>query len=337
MSMVVARDIQGKVYTPTFLQPIENELQQVEDFLSSELLSNVGTITTVSSHIIKAGGKRLRPSLVILATRACGESDHERLINIATCTEIAHMATLVHDDVIDEADSRRGQVTANARWGNQISVLSGDYMLAKVFSILASDGDPKIMRALAQATVAMTEGEIRQIEAHGDTGAQIVQYLSIIRDKTAMFMSSCCRLGAILGGGDERSEDALAKYGLELGMAFQITDDLLDLIGDSKETGKPIGGDIREGKITMPLIFALEKANLAEREAIEKIVAKGTIDSDDLEFVRGLVEKTGAVEETRDAAARFVLQSVEALDILPNTEGKEALVELAKHTLWRRS
>jgi geranylgeranyl pyrophosphate synthase len=324
------------IYIPPFLKLIEDDIKSVEDILSSDLLAAVRTVDQVSREIVQAGGKRLRASLVILsANSVVGEFDRERLLRIAACMEIAHMATLMHDDVVDEADSRRGRTTANVRWGNQVSVLSGDYMVAKVFSILAQDGDPEVMRALSDATVSMTEGELRQLESLNDIRAQIAQYPSLIKDKTAMFMSACCKLGGVIAKSDGRTRESLAEFGMEFGMAFQITDDLLDLIGDPAQTGKPIGGDIREGKITMPVIFALDKANPSEAAEVERILYSGAPTTSEIDFVRELAERTGAIEQTRGSAAQFIRKATDALSGLSASDARDCLAELAERILDR--
>lgn len=335
MSIPAAR-VNGGISIPPFLHPIETELRRVEEILASELSSAVHTVAAVSSHILEAGGKRLRPSLVALSARACQDDfDPDGLVNVAASAELIHMATLMHDDVIDGADFRRGQVTANSFWGNQVSVLTGDYMLAKAFSLLARDGDNRIMQTLSRATIAMAEGEIGQIESRGDTQALAAHYLSVIHDKTAAFMSACCRIGAILASGSMSVEEALARYGLDLGLAFQITDDLLDLIGDPAKTGKPVGGDIREGKVTMPLILALEKANPADRAALENIIQNGCAAPEDIEFARKLVRAAGAIEGTREVAARHIRHAVESLQVLPPSDARNSLTELADYVLRR--
>lgn len=328
----------NKLRLPSYLAPVEAELQRVDRILSAELPSAVRTITAVSSHILEAGGKRLRPALVILSAQACGgECDPDRIIEIAAGTELIHMATLMHDDVIDVADSRRGRPTANSMWGNQISILTGDYMLAKSFSLLAREDDFGMLRVLARATTAMAEGEIRQIESRGNTASLVTQYLSIIQDKTAEFMSACCRIGAMTAGGSKAVEDALSSYGLNLGLAFQITDDLLDLIGDPARTGKPVGGDIREGKITMPLILTLEKAAPDDRAALERIIHSDDPSSPDIEFIRSLAEDTGAIEGTREIAAEFAAKAVGHLDSISSSQALECLKELPHHILHRKS
>jgi octaprenyl-diphosphate synthase len=327
----------AKLPSAPFQHPVEIELQRVDDLLRAELSSVVRTVFAVSRHILDAGGKRMRPILVLLSARACGEdSDMERAVTIAAGVEMIHMATLMHDDVIDGAESRRGRKTANAFWGNQVSVLTGDYMLAKATYLLGRDGDVRIIRALSRATIAMTEGEIRQIESRGDAGALSEQYISIIRGKTAEFMSACCRIGAIIASAEPPIAEALTQYGGNLGFAFQITDDLLDLVGDPAETGKPIGGDIREGKFTIPLILAMERSSPADRMVLENIVLNEGASPADIEFVQKLIRETDAVEGTREIAAEYIKQAIESLDALPPSEHRDSLADLARYILRRK-
>lgn len=322
--------------SPMSLLGIDAELARVEALLQRELTSTVRTVMEVSRHILDAGGKRLRPSLVILSARACGGTpDVERVVAAAAGSELIHMATLVHDDVIDEAESRRGRATANSCWGNRVSILAGDYMLAKATSLFVKDVDVRIVHELARATTAMAEGEIAQIESQGDVALSQANYLNIIRAKTAEFMSACCRIGAIVGGGLSAEEDALGEYGLYLGIAFQITDDLLDLIGDPAITGKPVGGDLREGKITLPVILALERADSAGRTAVEAIIGKRDATTEDVSLARGIAESAGAVQEARRIAAEYVDRAKECLSVLPSSAAKNSLVDIADYILGR--
>jgi octaprenyl-diphosphate synthase len=319
-----------------FLEPIEAELKLVEEILSRELCSSVQTVSALTNHMLEAGGKRLRPSLVLLSARACAKDyDVEKVVSLAAVTEMVHTATLIHDDVIDDADSRRGRPTANSKWGNQISVLSGDYVVARAFSLMAQYSQTALIEVLAKATVSMAEGEISQLEMKGDASASTEHYLSVIQDKTAAFISACCQSGALLVGG-EAVRESLAQYGLNLGTAFQITDDLLDLVGNPKVTGKPIGGDVREGKVTLPLILAMQRATPSDREAIERIVSSAGATSEDLDFVRRVTIDTGAIELTRNAASEFVSQAVNCLSALPPGEAVNCLKHLAYHVLDRQ-
>lgn len=319
-----------------FLSPVERELKLVEETLAGELSSSVETVAALSSHVLEAGGKRLRPSLVLLSAKACADSfDEDRIVRMAAVAEMVHMATLIHDDVIDQSDSRRGRPTANAQWGNQVSVLTGDYIVARGFALLARYAEPRIMQVLAQATVAMTEGEISQLEATGRTETQIDAYYSIIRNKTAAFISACCESGAILSGAGESAEACLTQYGFDIGMAFQITDDVLDLVGDSKRTGKPIGGDIREGKMTLPLILTMERATPDDRKSVGDIIQSCSASPEEIDYVRRIAVETGAIDGAREAAADFVNRAIADLSPLPATEAKESLSTLTTHILTR--
>lgn len=319
-----------------FLAIIEDDLRKVENRLEDELESRIETAYAASNHILKAGGKRLRPALVLLSARACiGKSASDRLVDVAASAELVHMATLLHDDVIDEAESRRGRTTANSIWGNKASVLTGDYMLSKAFSLLTRSASPRVLRAVAEAAVKMCEGEIRQIELRRRQDPTIESYLEMIQDKTAAFMSMCCRIGALCVSASSKTEAALSLYGRNLGLAFQITDDLLDLIGNPKVTGKPIGGDIREGKATLPIILATIRASQQERVSIWQIIASGSASTKDIEFVRRVAEDTGALEETRSVAEKFAADAVEKLKELPDSPALASLRELAEYILSR--
>lgn len=323
-------------YKLEFLQAINSELSQVESVIVDKLKSDVHTVTDVSSYILKAGGKRLRPSLVILSAMACGhDGDTARLINIASAAEMIHMATLMHDDVIDSAESRRGFATANSQWGNQVSVLTGDYVVAKAFWMLANYGNEAMMRALAASTIAMAEGELMQIEAKGDIDCLTSSYFPIIEGKTAEFMSVCCRIGAIGASASKACEDTLASYGRNLGIAFQITDDILDMVGDPLVIGKPVGGDIREGKVTLPVILTLERIDQSGRLVIEEIINKDDADDAEIDYIRQTAESTGAVDSSRETAARYILQAVGVLDALPDSTFKTSLRDLAEYILSR--
>lgn len=349
---LTAEDRSHSAPMPDYLAPIAGELRRVEETLASELDSGVEMVRDVTRHILEAGGKRLRPSLVILGARAslgapvsssaspaCEDTlspNDDHLIRVAAVAELIHMATLMHDDVIDGAESRRGRITANHRWSNQVSVLTGDYMLARAFAMLSRDGDVPVMRALSQATVAMSEGEIRQIELSGDIQGLAREYLSICAGKTAAFMSTCCRTGAICARGASEVEESLAEYGMNVGLAFQITDDLLDLIGDPALTGKPVGGDIREGKVTLPVIITMERVAPDDRTLIEGILEKGNATPADVELVRRLVEETGSIEATREAAAEYIDRARLSIRPLPHSIYRESLELLAEGILSRR-
>jgi len=320
----------------TFLNCIEGDLGLVESRLSDEIMSSVLTAKRAASHILEAGGKRVRPALVILSARACsGEFVLEELIDIAASAELIHMASLMHDDVIDGSHWRRGRLTANAHWGNQASVLTGDYILARAFSLLARSGSSRVMEAIAEAAIAMSESEIRQIEIRREPNLPVESYMAVVLGKTATLMSACCRVGAIFASAPSEQEQALACYGKNLGIAFQITDDLLDLVGNPELTGKPVGSDIREGKVTLPIILTMRKASQEDRLSIQRIISSGEVKAQDIEFVCKTARETGAVDETRLAAAAHITRAEDALCALPPSKAVSSLRALAHYVLSR--
>lgn len=315
---------------PQWHAMIADELQDVEACLLKAIGSDVPTVFELSKHLVAAGGKRLRPALVILSSHTLTEAvPRERLALIASTVELIHMATLVHDDVIDNSESRRGRVTANAFWGNKVSVLSGDCMLAKAFSFLAQDGDQRIMRVISDMTTKMSESEVLQALCERDIEQWKENYWKIIRHKTAGFLSVCCRCGGILAGAGEETEEALAAFGMELGMAFQLTDDLLDVVGDPEVTGKPVGSDIRDGKFTLPVLLAIE--NMPEPEQIQvcAMIERDNLAQQDIDSLCDRIVATGAVEMARDHARSYAERAVSRLEALPASSHRDTLASLA--------
>lgn len=318
-----------------FFDPIAEDLATVEDALASHMKSGIRTVSEVTSHVIDSGGKRLRAALVLLCARSLNADDYEKMIDISAAVELIHMAALMHDDVIDNSDIRRGHATANSLWGNQISVLSGDYVVGKAFFLLAESRNEAIMRSLAEAAIQMAECELKQIEAKGNIDALIECYFPVIKGKTAAFISSCCKIGALVAKADEKLVDSMAAYGMNVGIAFQIIDDVLDLTGDPRITGKPIGNDIRDGTLTLPTITALENADSADRSKIERIVLSGCANDEDIAYVRQIAEATGAIDSARETAARYIKQAMDELDVFPDSKYYDSLKELASFIISR--
>jgi geranylgeranyl pyrophosphate synthase len=314
-----------------FAASIEDELGLVETALHDALTTIEPIISTVASHILDAGGKRLRPTLVMLSAYASqGTVEPARLQRIAAIAELIHMASLMHDDVVDDAAIRRGRPSANYLWGSHLAVLVGDYVWAKASALLAEDGDVHIIRELSKITTAMTMGEISQLLAADALAKQASAHLVIVQYKTAEFISSCCRIGATLAGKMQtREETALAEFGLALGMAFQLTDDLLDLMADPAHTGKPLGSDIREGKATLPVIYALERTDPAERDHVTAIFTSTAVTASDITYIRDLCERTGALLRTQLLTAGYITQAIAHLHTLPPSPARDALEELA--------
>ena len=318
----------------SFFEPIQKELDFVEKETIERLKSNVPLISGIGLHISKSGGKRLRPALVLLSSKLCGYKG-ERSIHLACAVEFIHTATLLHDDVVDEADIRRGTPSANSKWGSKASILVGDYLFSGSFAIMVSDGDLRIMESLAKASVKMAEGEILQLSKHYDTTISKECYIDIITKKTAELISSCCKAGAILANVNEEKIEALASYGKNIGIAFQLVDDTLDFIANREKLGKPLGNDLREGKVTMPLLRAIEDESKKNRDRIEQILCLPGIDEEGLNFILDMIRIHKGVEYSLDMAADYSRKAKEGLDLFPASREKELLLELADYIVKR--
>jgi len=315
---------------------IKADLEAVEEILRRQALSSSSkTASEVCEHVRKAGGKRLRPKLVLLSARALGCTGDDP-IWAAAAVEMVHTATLLHDDVVDGAKSRRGRQTASALWGPVAAVMSGNILLAKSFGMLVERGQVEFLRRLSEAAVTMCHGELAQNAQRGNLGMDISTYTKIIEQKTADFMSACCEAGAILAK-KPLLRGNLGSYGLFLGIAFQMIDDLLDYTGDAAVTGKPIGGDLREGKVTLPLIKALELSNSKSRDRLIQLASLGNALSDEQAMeVASIVVSSGAAEAVRKEANSYAEKAVDAVLCLPPSPERETLIEIAKN-LSRRT
>jgi octaprenyl-diphosphate synthase len=325
--------------TPTFLHPIQEELQAVEDLLTEEIRSDVRAVCAISGHTLFAGGKRLRPAAVLLSARAVDKAFPTSMIYAsAASVELIHMASLMHDDVVDAAKERRGRPTANAAFGNQISILVGDYLLAKSIYLAAREGNLDVIRVFSNVTVGLSEGEVLQITAQGDSETTEETYYEIIRRKTAGFIAGCCEIGAMLAEADEDIVQALAAFGMNLGMAFQIADDLLDFLGDPKVTGKPRCSDLREGKMTLPLIAAyrgLPEGDSRHSRLSDQIAEPHALTEAEANSICTLIEERDGFNYARKAAARFVDQACKSLEIVTPSCYRDALATLADYALGR--
>lgn len=319
----------------SLLDAVGADVALVERELTELVRSRVRIVDEVSRHTLDAGGKRLRPAFVLLAARAVGrEVDEARARRLGACLELIHMATLIHDDVIDEAATRRGRQTAARIFGNTAGILSGDVLLARAMTVLADDGDLAIIRTVSRSVVEMAEGEAREVEVRGDFDLSEEHHLEVLRMKTASFVECCCRVGAMVGGGSEDEVEALAAYGHHLGMAFQIVDDLLDYRGEQRKTGKPMGTDFREGCATLPLIYVRDRLSAQEREAARKVFGTEICD----EEVRALVaqmRRHGAFERAEAKAEEHIASALEALSRLADSDAK-GLLEAATEYVLRR-
>lgn len=316
---------------PEILAAVAEEIGAVEHVLRSRVSSEVQLVQEVGRHTLDAGGKRLRPALVGLAARATGrEFDAARARELGACMEMVHMATLIHDDVIDHSATRRGKPTAAAVFGNTASILSGDVLLSRAMAILAADGDLAIIRQVSEAVVELAEGEVRELEARGDFDLSLEEHYRILRMKTASFIEACCRVGALVAGATEAEANALGSYGHHLGLAFQIVDDLLDYQGDPQQTGKPRATDFHEGCATLPLIYLRDSLGTGRLEGF------GQADGDVSEVVR-LMERHGALDRTRAAAEEHIAQAVAALQVLPESPHRTLLEGVGRFVLERRA
>jgi octaprenyl-diphosphate synthase len=318
--------------SPTGLSIIDEDMRQVDQVIAKRLDSGVPLVGSVSHYIITAGGKRLRPALLLLCCGALGFKGDQRF-NMAAVVEFIHTATLLHDDVVDESMLRRGNATANARFGNPASVLVGDFLYSRAFQMMVDAQSMRIMQVLADATNVIAEGEVMQLMNMHNAGLDEAGYLQVIRSKTAKLFEASARVGAILSGADTLQEEACAEYGQALGTAFQVIDDVLDYAGDASVMGKNLGDDLREGKATLPLIAAMQRGTEQERTAIQMAIENGDVDKLD-EVVR-IVKSTGALDVARAAARDEAQRAIAAANRLPAGLHSTCLVQLATQLLER--
>ena len=322
---------------PETLDRIGHEVALVEEELALRLKSDVELVNRVGGLTLRAGGKRLRPAFVALAAAATGlPYEPARARKLGAGLEMIHMATLIHDDVIDHAATRRGKPTAAAEMGNTASILSGDVLLARAMSLLAEDGDLDLIRTVSAAVVDMAEGEVREVEVRGDFDLRSEDHFDILQRKTAALVEACCEGGAIIAGAPRAVTEALKAYGHHVGLAFQIADDLLDYRGDPAKTGKPLAGDFREGQATLPLILLRERLSEAEAQNVRTKFGGGVTD-DELRMYADWMETRGAFAEAERIAKAHVEEALKALDALPNTPERELLETIAEYVVRREA
>jgi len=313
---------------------IGSDLERVEAEIRRELDSPVALIQEMGGYIAGAGGKRLRPMLLLLAARLAGYAG-PRGVRLACVVEMLHTATLIHDDVVDQAPLRRGRPSANAQWGDDASVLVGDHLYSKSFAMLVRDNDRAVMETLARSTVSMTEAEVFQLELKRSGVTTEADYLRIITQKTASFMSACCRIGALLGGVSAGQVDALTQYGLDIGVAFQISDDSLDFVANQDRLGKAIGADLREGKRTLPLIAMLARATPTESERVKSLLKRHDLDAEEIDEIRRYVVEHEGVEYALAQAHVYARSAKAALAAFPPSEERETLALVADFVVER--
>ncbi len=314
------------------IAPVVADMGAVNQLIQQRLQSDVVLINELSRYIINSGGKRLRPLLVLLAARACAY-DAEQHIQLAAIVEFIHTATLLHDDVVDASDLRRGNETANAVWGNEASVLVGDFLYSRAFEMMVELGNMRILDVLAHATNTIAEGEVLQLLNVHNPETTIEQYLKVILSKTAKLFEAGAQLGAIVAGQPAEVERALAAYGLHLGTAFQLIDDVLDYSADVEAMGKNIGDDLAEGKPTLPLIYGIEHGNAEQSACIRKAIEDGG--REHIDAVMAAIRETDAITYTRSVAHKEADKALQALQVLPDSEYRSSLEDLVKFAVNR--
>jgi len=308
------------------------EAKAVDQLIISELSSDVVLINQMGHYIVGNGGKRLRPMLLLLAAKALGGVSDNHLI-LAAVIEFIHTATLLHDDVVDESDLRRGKESANAVWGNAASVLVGDYLYSSAFEMMVRTGNMRVMEILSKTTTAIAEGEVLQLLNCNNPETSEAKYLEVIARKTAILFSAATRLAAVVAGAATEIEENLARYGQHLGIAFQLIDDALDYKANKEELGKNLGDDLAEGKPTLPLIYAIQNGTESEANIIIEAIKNGNRDA--FNDVYAVVQRTQAIVYTEKRAEEEAQKAIDALNVLPDSEHKRALTLLAKFSVQR--
>jgi octaprenyl-diphosphate synthase len=317
------------------LAAVEVDLKEIEKALSENLNPYLDLVTEVAGHLLFSGGKRLRPLLMVLSARICGYTgNYEK--TFSTALEYLHTATLLHDDLVDEATLRRGKEVAHANWGNSITVLVGDYLLARALSISAGTGRLRVVQVLAELTENMSQGEVHQLMRKGDIELKENEYMEVIQRKTAMLFEAACRVSAIIADAPDEREKALAVYGYNLGIAFQMADDLFDYTLTTSDFGKEVGADLREGKLTLPVIYALGKATADDRNLMINIIQDPNFSPEDFKTLVELLEKHGGIAYTQKTAASYIDTAKQALSIFQPTQAKEVMLDIADYALARR-
>jgi octaprenyl-diphosphate synthase len=309
------------------LDLLKDDLERVEREISLESVASVDAVTTIGRYLQAGGGKRLRPMLVLLASRVVGAVS-DGSIRMAAVVEMIHTATLVHDDVIDMAKTRRGRPSPNAIWGNHTCVLSGDWLYMQAFQIALRERNFRVLDLLISLTQLMVEGELLQLESIGKINISEADYMELVDRKTASLFSACTRLGAMMGGADETTEARLGEFSWNLGIAFQLVDDVLDFTSNEKVLGKPVGSDLREGKVTLPLIYALQEGTAEERQLVETVLKDGNYDQVPFRRILSLIERHRGIDRVRERAQSFTDKARAIVTEFPESPYQRALAAL---------
>jgi octaprenyl-diphosphate synthase len=331
LAIIVNLESQREKGSPSALdrltELVSDDLVQVNEVIIQHMQSPVVLIPQLAGHIVAAGGKRLRPLLTLASARMC-KYEGRRHTCLAACVEFIHTATLLHDDVVDDSGLRRGLATANSLWGNQASVLVGDFLFSRSFQLMVADGSLKVLDILSSASAVIAEGEVMQLTTSNDTETSETTYLEVIKSKTAKLFAAACHIGAVVADRPQAEEDALQSYGLNLGISFQLIDDVLDYSAAQKTLGKTIGDDFREGKISLPVILAYRRGSEEERIFWRSRLEDLSQKEGDLEHAISLMEKHGALRDTVERARHYGAIAYDSLGIFPQSKEKTALLDV---------
>ncbi|MBN1932855.1 MAG: polyprenyl synthetase family protein [Desulfobacterales bacterium] len=323
------KDLKDKI-----LAMVKSDRADIESTLKENLNPYLDLVGEIAEHILFSGGKRLRPLLMILSARICGyNGDYDKILSIIF--EYLHAATLLHDDLVDEASIRRGKPAAHTIWGNSTAVLVGDFLLARSLSIAVGTENTRVIKIIADITENMSQGEIHQLIRKGSLELSEEEYMEVIRRKTAVLIQGACTIGAIIADAPCEQERTLSEYGLNLGIAFQMVDDLLDYISDTSVLGKAIGADLREGKLTLPVIYSLKKADSKNRLKMEEIIKNKNFSIDEFETLIEMLNKFGGLEYTEKKASEYIKKAKDALSFFEPSETREILLNVADYALKR--
>ncbi len=338
MALAAELDKQAKGTAKNGLEPLSrlvgDDLRAVNRLIVEHMHSPVALIPQLASHIVAAGGKRLRPMLTLAAARLCGY-EGERHLGLAACVEFIHTATLLHDDVVDASDLRRGLATANAVWGNKPSVLVGDFLFSRAFQLMVADGSLDVLRILSNASAVIAEGEVLQLMTANDTTSDEKAYMEVIEAKTAALFAAACRVGAVVAGRPAAEEEALERFGSGFGIAFQLVDDVLDYSALQAELGKAVGDDFRDGKITLPVVLAFQRADETERAFWRRCLEEQAHQDGDLEQAIGYLQRHDALSDAMARARSYADSAREALGIFPDSPAKAALLDVVEFCVDR--
>jgi octaprenyl-diphosphate synthase len=315
-------------------EPIRDDLREVEREFAHHIESQIALIPTIGNYIKDSGGKRIRPAVLLMAARLAGYSG-EAAVLYASVLEFIHTATLVHDDIIDEAELRRGREAVHTRWGNHVTVLFGDFLYLKSMSLALTRDRLDIIRLLCDVTLRIVEGEIDQLTKNGVINLTEVEHFDIVRRKTAYLFAGCAKIGGMLGPITREQQEALWDYGLNIGMAFQIADDLLDFTGDEVVLGKPVGGDLREGKVTLPIIHLLSRGDERAEAIIRKVVDARSVTVEEWREIRGMLAQSRSLDYAQRVAFDYVERAKKALYVFPATDARDALMYLPDYVVSR--